>query len=92
MVIFFSSFILSIITAIPCGISSCKNNNAFSLIISEDISYDYLAQKTDGYTQAEIENIVVKALELATRRMKESDITPINYFFYFKRAWRCAKY
>lgn len=30
--------------------------------------YKFLSDKTEGYTQAEIENIVVKSLELATRK------------------------
>lgn len=36
--------------------------------IDEAIDYNLLASKTDGYTQAEIENVVVKSLELAMRR------------------------
>ena len=39
--------------------------------ISKNIDYDLLSRKTDGYTQAEIENIVVKTLELAKRRKIE---------------------
>lgn len=35
--------------------------------LGNDISLDELAEKTEGYTQAEIENIVVKALELSMR-------------------------
>ncbi|MDF2879562.1 MAG: ATPase central domain protein [Clostridiaceae bacterium] len=37
-------------------------------------NYDLLAEKTDLYTQAEIENVVVKALEVARRRK----LTEIN--------------
>lgn len=45
-----------------------------NLKVSDDIDYAKLAEKTDGYTQAEIENIVVKALELCNRK-KEKCIT-----------------
>lgn len=31
-------------------------------------NYDYLGEVTDGYTQAEIENIVIKTMELAKRK------------------------
>ena len=42
------------------------------LPVSSSVNINELADKTDGYTQAEIEAIVVKALELAKRhRMKE---------------------
>lgn len=37
----------------------------------EGIDLSELAEKTDSYTQAEIENVVVKATELAFRRRKE---------------------
>ena len=33
----------------------------------DDVDTDVLAERTDGYTQAEIEAIVVKALELSKR-------------------------
>ena len=41
---------------------------------ASDIDYNLLASRTDGYTQAEIENIVVKALELC-KRSKTKQIT-----------------
>lgn len=41
---------------------------------SSDIDYNLLASRTEGYTQAEIENIVVKALELC-KRTKTNQIT-----------------
>ena len=41
---------------------------------TSDIDYNLLASRTDGYTQAEIENIVVKALELC-KRSKTKQIT-----------------
>ena len=41
---------------------------------ASDIDYNLLASRTDGYTQAEIENIVVKALELC-ERSKTKQIT-----------------
>ena len=41
---------------------------------SSDIDYNLLASRTEGYTQAEIENIVVKALELC-KRTKTKQIT-----------------
>ena len=36
--------------------------------LADDIDTELLASKTDGYTQAEIENIVVKALEITQRK------------------------
>lgn len=39
--------------------------------LSDDIDTKVLAEKTEGYTQAEIENIVVKSLELTMRHHKE---------------------
>ena len=41
---------------------------------ASDVNYNLLASRTDGYTQAEIENIVVKALELC-KRSKTKQIT-----------------
>lgn len=41
--------------------------------VSDDIDYDVLSSKTDGYTQAEIEGIVVKAVELAHRDASNPD-------------------
>lgn len=40
--------------------------------LDTDIDLNDLAQKTDGYTQAEIENVVVKALELAMRKHSDT--------------------
>ena len=40
--------------------------------VSDDVDTKVLAEKTEGYTQAEIENIVVKALELTQRRKLEA--------------------
>lgn len=40
--------------------------------ISSDVDITKLSEKTEGYTQAEIENIVVKTLELALRRKERS--------------------
>jgi len=40
--------------------------------VADDVDATVLAKRTDGYTQAEIENIVVKALELTQRRKLES--------------------
>lgn len=40
--------------------------------VSDDVDTLVLAKRTEGYTQAEIENIVVKALELTQRRKLES--------------------
>lgn len=40
--------------------------------VAEDVDTMVLAKKTEGYTQAEIENIVVKALELTQRRKLEA--------------------
>jgi len=34
--------------------------------------YEYLGDHTEGYTQAEIENVVIKALEVAKRKRKEA--------------------
>lgn len=34
--------------------------------------YDFLGDNTEGYTQAEIENVVIKALEVAKRKKKPS--------------------
>ena len=42
--------------------------------VSDNVNLEVLAEKTEGYTQAEIENIVVKALEL-TQRKKLDEIT-----------------
>ena len=42
--------------------------------VSSSVDIDKLADETDGYTQAEIEAVVVKALELA-KRNKKSEIT-----------------
>ena len=42
------------------------------LTMDENIDIDYLVENTDGYTQAEIEAIVVKARELARRKQSES--------------------
>ena len=45
-----------------------------SLPVGDDVDYKYLVEHTDGYTQAEIEGIVLKARELAKRK-KRSTIT-----------------
>lgn len=45
------------------------NKTGFPLAIQD---YDALGKATEGYTQAEIENIVVKTLELAKRKKHES--------------------
>lgn len=42
--------------------------------ISNDLNINHLAKSTDGYTQAEIESVVVKALELS-KRSKLKEIT-----------------
>jgi len=46
--------------------------------VEGEINFEKLVQKTDGYTQAEIEAIVVKALELAKRngrnKIRQSDL------------------
>ena len=42
------------------------------LPMNENINIDYLVENTDGYTQAEIEAIVVKARELARRKKLKS--------------------
>lgn len=47
--------------------------NKAKLPISKDVNCNKLAGMTEGYTQAEIENIVVKALEM-TRRKKLPEI------------------
>jgi SpoVK/Ycf46/Vps4 family AAA+-type ATPase len=47
--------------------------NKVDIPVDKDVDSDELAGLTEGYTQAEIENIVVKALELAKRR-KEATI------------------
>ncbi len=47
-------------------------NSKFTL--SSDVDLDYIADNTDGYTQAELESIVLKARELAMRK-KETVIT-----------------
>lgn len=49
------------------------------LPVAKSVDINYLAEKTDGYTQAEIEAIVVKALELAKRsRLKEISQEVLN--------------
>lgn len=47
-------------------------NKGFAL--NNDININYLAKETEGYTQAEIEAVIVKALELC-RRAKMKEIT-----------------
>lgn len=39
----------------------------------DDINYDFLASETDGFTQAEIEGIVLKSVELAHRDRENKD-------------------
>lgn len=45
--------------------------NKTKLKVADDVDTSVLATKTEGYTQAEIENIVVKALELSQRKRSE---------------------
>lgn len=53
--------------------------NKKGLKLSDDIDLNVLADKTEGYTQAEIEGIVVKALELTKRaKEKEFKMTKLN--------------
>lgn len=40
---------------------------------ADDIDYDFLSKSTDGFTQAEIEGIVLKAVELAHRDKANTD-------------------
>lgn len=43
-----------------------------ALPMAEDVNIDYLVENSDGYTQAEIEAVVVKARELAKRKKKNT--------------------
>ncbi|MCM1047159.1 MAG: ATP-binding protein [Clostridiales bacterium] len=56
------------------AIFKLKLNEDKNLPMGDDVKIDYLVEKSDGYTQAEIEAVVVKARELAKRK-KRSSIT-----------------
>lgn len=48
---------------------------------ADDIDYDFLSRATEGFTQAEIEGIVLKAVELAHRDKTNTDNILHNKYF-----------